>query len=52
MRPPVVVELDPIADHAHRMLLAFEAVPVCALLLQRPDDAFDHAVLLWTVRGD
>ncbi|WP_435166963.1 hypothetical protein [Falsirhodobacter sp. 1013] len=34
------------------MLDALEAVSVNALLLQRPDDALDHAVLLRAVRGD
>lgn len=34
------------------MLKILEAVPVHALLLQRPDEALDHAVLLRAVRGD
>ena len=48
----MVVELDPVADHSHRMLLGFEAVAVSALLLQRANDALDHAVLLRAVRCD
>lgn len=48
----MVVELDPAADHAHGVLLGFEAVAVHALLLQRPDHALHHAVLLRAVRGD
>lgn len=31
----MVVEPDPVADHSYCMLLAFEAVSVCTLLLQR-----------------
>ena len=52
MWTPVVVELDPVADDTARMLLGFESVPMRALLLQRPDHAFDHAVLLRAVRRD
>ncbi len=52
MWTPVVVELDPVADHTGRMLLALEAVTVDALLLQGADDALEHAVLLWAVRGN
>jgi hypothetical protein len=52
VRAPVVVELDPVAQHASGMLLTFEAVAVDALLLQSTDDAFDHAVLLRAVRGN
>ena len=37
VRAPVVVELDPVADHTTDMLMALEPVPVCALFLQRPD---------------
>lgn len=52
MRSPVVVEADPITERARRVLDAFEALAVNALLLQRPDHALDHAVLLRAVRGD
>ena len=48
----VVVEADPVTDGACRVLDAVEALAVDALLLQRPDHAFDRAVLLWAVRGD
>lgn len=46
MRAACVVELDPVSDGAGGVLDALEAVAVNALLLQRPDDALDHAVLL------
>lgn len=52
MRAPVVVELDPVGNRPAGMLQAFEAVPVHALLLQGPDHALHHAVLLRAVRGD
>ena len=52
MWAPEVVELDPVTQHAHRMLLGLEAVPVGALLLQGSDEPLDHAVLLRAVRGD
>lgn len=52
MRTPVVVELDPVADHPDRVLLALEAMAVCTLLLQRADDTLDHAVLLRAMRRD
>lgn len=48
----VVVEADPVADGACRMLNAVEALAMDALLLQRPDNALDHAVLLRAVRRD
>ena len=48
----VIVELDPIADCAARMGEAFEALAMDALLFQRTDQTFHHAVLLWTVRRD
>jgi hypothetical protein len=37
MGAPAVVDPDPVADHAHRVLLALEAMPVNALLLDRSD---------------
>src|SRR3546814_16556112 len=52
MWAPGVVELDPVADHPAGVLLGFNALPVRALLLERPDDALDHAVLLRAVRRD
>ena len=44
MGPTVVIKTDPVADHPRGVLLGFEAVPVKALLFQRPDDSLDHAV--------
>ena len=52
MRTAGVIELDPVADGAGRVLDALEAVAVNALLLQRPDHTLDHAVLLGAMRGD
>jgi len=52
VRASAVVEPDPIADHAHRMLLALEAVTMHALLLDRPDHALNEAVLLRAVQRD
>ena len=52
MRAAVVVEADPVTDDAHRVLDGLETVAMDALLLQRPDEALDHAVLLGTVWGD
>jgi hypothetical protein len=46
MWPPIVVESDPVTDDPHRMRLAFEAMPVDTLFLERPDDALDQSVLL------
>ena len=46
----MIVEVDPISNCSCCVLKAFEAMPVDALLLQSPNDAFDHAVLLRTVR--
>nr|WP_291054382.1 hypothetical protein [Hyphomonas sp.] len=48
----VVVEADPVSDDARGVLEVFETVPVDMLVLQGTDDAPDHAVLLWAVRGD
>ena len=48
----MVVEADPVTDGARRVLDAVEALAVDALLFQRPDDAFDHAVLLRAVWRD
>ena len=46
----MIVEVDPISNGSGCVLKAFEAMPVDALLLQGPNDAFDHSVLLRTVR--
>ena len=48
----MVVELDPVADYSAGVLQGFEAVSMRALLLDRADDALDHAVLLLAVRRD
>jgi hypothetical protein len=52
MRPPIVVESNPITDDSHRMRLTFEAMPVDALFLERPDDTLDQSVLLGAMRRD
>ena len=52
MGPTVVIEADPLCDDTRGVLLGFYAVTMNALLFQRPDDPFDHAVLLRAVRGD
>lgn len=52
MRPAVVVEADPVADHPTGVLQSLEPMPVRALFLQGPDDPFHHAVLLGCVRRD
>lgn len=48
----MVVELYPVGDHLHDVLLRLETVTVDALLLQRSDDGLYHPVLLRAVRGD
>jgi len=50
--PTVVVEADPFSDDARGVFLSIEAVTMHTLLFQSPDNALDHAVLLWAVRGD
>ena len=52
MGPTVVVEAEPLCDDTRGVLLGFEVVTMYTLLFQRPDDPFDHAVLLRAVRGD
>lgn len=49
---PVVVERNPVFNDPARVLQGLEAIPVDALLLQRPDHALEHAVLLRVVRSD
>jgi len=46
-----IVEVDPIFDYSCCVLKTFEVMPMNALLLEYPNDAFDHSVLLRTVRG-
>jgi hypothetical protein len=48
----LVVEADPVADHAASVLQALEAVSMYALLFERTDRTLDHAVLLRVVRCD
>lgn len=52
MRASVVVELDPIAQYTHGVLLALNAMTVYALLFEGADDPFNHPVLLRAMRGD
>lgn len=52
VRPPGVEELDPVAEDAGSVPLRLKAVAVQALLLQGPDLALHHPVLLWAVWGD
>ena len=48
----MVIEMNPVAYYAHRMLQGFEAMTMGTLLFQRPDQALGHAVLLRAVRRD
>ena len=50
MGSAVIVEVDSIADCSRGLLKVFKAMSVDILLLQGPNDAFDHTVLLRTVR--
>ncbi len=52
MGPPGVVELNPIAQDPNGLLLRLKAMAMEALLLQGPDEAFDHAILLRAVQHD
>lgn len=52
MRAAVVLATNPVADGTGGMLDVIEGLSVGALLLQRRDDALDHAVLLVAVRRD
>jgi hypothetical protein len=52
MRASVVVEAESVADGACGMLDAVKALAMNALLRERPDHAFDHAILLRAVRHD
>lgn len=44
----MVVELDPVSDHAIGMLECFEAVAMHTSLLERASHALDHPILLRT----
>ena len=48
----MVIKADPICDHTTGVLQCLEAVAMYALVFERSDHAFDHAVLLRAVRGD
>lgn len=48
----MIVEADPVADRARRVLDTVEALSMLALFFQGSDDALDHTVLLRAVRGD
>ena len=48
----MVVEADPITEYATGVLQGLEAVAMNALVLERSDDPFDHAVLFGRIRGD
>ncbi|KAK82470.1 hypothetical protein L503_0293 [Bordetella holmesii CDC-H809-BH] len=48
----VVVKAYPAPDNTAGMLDGLEAMPMCALFLQRADHTFDHSVLRRAVRRD
>ena len=48
----MVIEADPIPDHATGVLQGLEPVAVHALLLEGSDDPLDHTVLLGAVGRD
>lgn len=48
----MVVKADPVTNDAAGMQQGFTAVPVSTLLLQSPDNPFNHTVLLRTMRCD
>lgn len=52
MGSAVVVELYPVTDHSHGVLLGLEAMTMCALFLQGKGDPLHDAVLLRAARGD
>lgn len=52
MRPHIVVEGNPVTQNMAGMLDRFKAVTMNALFLDRTDQSFDHAVLLWAMRGN
>src|ERR1700761_6140099 len=52
MRPPGVVEANPVADDSAGVLQGLEPMSMHALLLERSDQPFHHAVLLRAVRRD
>ena len=48
----MIIELEPVDDDPHRVLLGLETVRMHTLFLQGPDNGLDHAVLVLTVRRD
>ena len=48
----MVIKANPVTDNATGVPKGFEAMSMRALLLQCPDHALDHTVLLRTMRGD
>lgn len=48
----MVVQADPVCDHAAGVLQGFEPVAMHALVFERSDHALDHAVLLRAVGND
>lgn len=48
----MVVELEPVGDRPAGVLQCLKAMAVYALLLERADHPFDHAILLRAVRRD
>jgi hypothetical protein len=48
----VVVAADPILDYGTGVLKSFEAMAMDALVLERSDDALDHAILPRRARRD
>ena len=48
----MVIEADPIPNHATGVLQGLEPVAMNALILEGSDDPLDHAVLLGAVRRD
>jgi len=47
----IILDMDPISNGSCCVLKAFEAMTMNASLLEGPDDAFNHSVLLRTVGG-
>ncbi len=52
MWPHIVVEGNPVTEHTAGVLDGFKAVTMHALLLNRADQSFDHAVLLRAMRSN
>ena len=52
MRPQIIVEGNPVTQHSAGMLNGFKAVTMHALFFDGSDQSFDHAVLLWAMRGN